>query len=106
MNSGIASTGKAVTPLNAVQPLLQLVVTLDPTVNTPALETYTRASPLPAEIVAVAPVPKEYTKLPNLTRQGVAVEQLAPMASVVALVSVAAKSPNWLAIDAARRPLL
>ncbi len=37
-------------------------------------------------------------------RHGVTVEQLAPIASVVALVLVTAKSPNWLAIDAAGGP--
>jgi hypothetical protein len=104
VNTGIASDGNAVTLPSAVQPLLQLTVTLDPTVNTPALETYTRANPLPAEIVAVAPVANEYTRLPNRTWQGVVVEQLAPMDSVVALVHVTAKSPNWVAIDAAGGP--
>ncbi len=39
VNSGIASAGNAVTPLWVTQPLLQLAVTLCPTVNTPALET-------------------------------------------------------------------
>jgi hypothetical protein len=39
VNSGIASAGKAVTPLCVTQPLLQIAVTLCPTVNAPALET-------------------------------------------------------------------
>jgi hypothetical protein len=39
VNSGIASAGKAVTPLCATQPPLQFAVTLCPTVNAPALET-------------------------------------------------------------------
>jgi hypothetical protein len=39
VNSGIASPGKAVTPLWVTQPPLQLAVTLCPTVKTPALET-------------------------------------------------------------------
>ena len=63
-----------------------------------------KANPLPAEIVTVAPLPNEYTSAPNRTVQGVVVEQPAPIASVVALVRVTAKSPNWLAIDAAGGP--
>ena len=39
VNSGIASAGNAVTPLCAMQPLLQFAVTLCPTVSVPALET-------------------------------------------------------------------
>jgi hypothetical protein len=39
VNKGIASMGKAVTPLCVTQPLLQLAVTLFPTVKAPALET-------------------------------------------------------------------
>jgi hypothetical protein len=62
------------------------------------------ASPLPADIVTVAPLPNEYTSAPNRTVQGVDVVQPAPIASVVALVAVTAKSPNWLAIDAAGGP--
>jgi hypothetical protein len=42
-----------------VQPLLQLAVTFDPTVNTPALDMYTSANPLPPEMVVIAPAPKE-----------------------------------------------
>ena len=104
VNSGIASAGNDVTPVSAVHPLLHVAVTFDPSVSTPVLETYTSANPLPAEIVAVAPLPNENTKLPNRTTHGVVVEQPAPMASVVALVRVTAKSPNWLAIDAAGGP--
>ncbi len=62
------------------------------------------ARPLPADIVTVAPLPNENTSAPNRTVQGVDVEHAAPMASVVALVAVTAKSPNWLAIDAAGGP--
>jgi hypothetical protein len=104
VNRGIASAGKAVTPLCATHPLLQLAVTLCPTVNVPALETYMNASPLPAEIVTVVPLPNEYTSAPNLTVQGVDVKQPAPIASVVALLRATAKSPNWLAMDAAGGP--
>jgi hypothetical protein len=39
VNKGIASAGNAVTLAAGVQPLLQLTVTFDPTVRTPALET-------------------------------------------------------------------
>ena len=52
------------------------------------------ASPLPAEMVTVAPPPNEYTCAPNRTVQGVDVEQPVPIASVVALVAVTAKSPS------------
>ena len=52
-------------------------------------------------MVAVAPALNEYTSAPNRTLQGVARAQLAPIASVVALLRVTAKSPNWLAIEAA-----
>jgi hypothetical protein len=38
VNRGMESAGNAVTPLTATQPLLQLAVTLCPTVNAPALE--------------------------------------------------------------------
>jgi hypothetical protein len=104
VNNGIASAGNAVTPLCAVQAPLQLAVTLCPTVKIPALETYTNATPLPAEIVTDAPAPNEYTKAPNLTEQGMDPEQPLPIASVVALVRATAKSPSWLAIDAAGGP--
>ena len=39
VNRGMASAGKAVTPLCATQPLLQFAVTLWPTVSNPALDT-------------------------------------------------------------------
>ena len=104
MNSGIASTGNDVTLPTAVQPLLQATVTLDPTVNTPALETYANANPLPAEMVAVAPLVKEKVRFPNRTRHRVVGEQLVPMDSTVALERVTAKSPNCVAIDAAGGP--
>ena len=62
------------------------------------------ARPLPADIVAVAPLPNEYTSPPNRTVQGVNVVQPPPIVRVVALVAVTPKSPNWLAIDAAGGP--
>jgi hypothetical protein len=62
------------------------------------------ANPLPAEMVTVAPLANEYTSAPNRTVQGVDAEQPVPMARVVVLVAVTAKSPNWLAIDAAGGP--
>ena len=62
------------------------------------------ASPLPAVMATVAPPLNEYTNAPNRTLHGVDVEQLAPMLSTVALVIVTAKSPSWLAMDAAGGP--
>jgi hypothetical protein len=104
VNNGIESAGNAVTLPTAVQPPPHATVTFDPTVKTPALETYTRANPLPAEIVAVAPLPNEKTCPPKRTAQGVELEQPAPTASTVELLRVTAKSPNWLAIEAAGGP--
>ena len=62
------------------------------------------ARPLPDDMVAVAPLPNEYTSPPKRTVQGVDVLQPAPIVSVVALVAVTPKSPNWLAVDAVGGP--
>lgn len=73
-------------PLCAAHPPVHVSVTLCPTVSCPALETYTYAVPVPAEMVAVELLANESVLPPVLTLHGALTEQSVPIVTTVPLV--------------------
>jgi hypothetical protein len=104
VNSGIDPAGKAATPLTAAHTPEHDSVRLCPAASAPDGSIYRYKVPLPAESVIVLLFVTEYTVLPNLMLQGVAVEQFKPAVRTVVLVSTSPRSPSCDAIPAPPAP--